>query len=95
MATPTFEPSYASFHFRSQRPVCFRKSFKISQLKMKILLSPTASILLACQVVLMDQGKYEQPEEMHRQASTLTLANMTILASVYWSQTRWAEAEGP
>jgi hypothetical protein len=42
----------------------------------------------------MDQGKYEQPEEMHRQASTLTLANMTILASVYWSQTRWAEAEG-
>lgn len=66
-----FGPSYASFHFRSQRPVCFRKSFKISQLKMKTLLSPTASILSACPVVLMDQGKYEQPEEMHRQASTL------------------------
>jgi hypothetical protein len=43
----------------------------------------------------VDQAKYEQPEEMHRQAHPDTLTNMTILASAYWSQTRWAEAEGP
>jgi len=46
------------------------RAFNISQLK--TLLSPTAPILSACPTVLMDQVKYEQPEEMHRQASTLT-----------------------
>jgi hypothetical protein len=54
--------------------------------------------------MLSHQGKYEQAEEMHRQALKLretalgkehpsTLTSMSNLASIYRNQKRWNEAE--